>query len=54
MRVSTLFTDKFAAFLWYFGTPFSNAKNKVTRQMKHATMAAIDYIVEVFLTATRL
>ena len=32
----TLFTDKFATFLWYIGTPFSNGKNKVTGQTKHA------------------
>ena len=32
----TLFTDKFATFLWYIGTPFSNGKNKLTGQTKHA------------------
>ena len=44
-----LFTDKFAEFLWHFGTPFSNRKNEVTGQMKHAAMAVTDYIGEVYV-----
>lgn len=46
------FTEYFAAFLWLFYTPFSNGKDEVTRQMKHAAMVVTDYSGEVYV-ATR-
>ena len=34
---------KFAALLWHFDTAFSNRKNELTEQMRHAAMDVTDY-----------
>ena len=45
--------NNFAALFGHFGTPFSNAKNEVTGQMKHVAMAVTDYIGETYVATKR-
>ena len=49
----TLFTTKFPASLFHFGTPISIRENEVTGQMKHAAMPVTDYIGEVYVATRR-